>query len=149
LRQQNDTTRCTDFPENELLGAIQTCPQLNDIVSGFTGWHFAIVDLREVLVFQLIVRIDDMETRGFFFQECQEQIYEICFPTERPIKFAQIQDARGYTISSLNPNFGISTVPLNPGQSIMLSVATHPSSPPVPLPALEASEASEASNLYV
>ncbi len=130
-------TSTDPFPEleqSDLLEAIKARPQMNIIVNGFTSWHFAMVDLREVLAFQPVVRIDDLETRWSAFQECQEQVYEICFPTERPIKFAQIQDERGYTISSLNPNFSIGTVPFNPSQPIFLNVANDPSLPPVQLP---------------
>lgn len=131
-------TSTDPFPEleqSDLLEVIKARPQMNIIVHGFTNWRFAMIDLREVLAFQPMARIDDLETRWSAFQECQEHIYEICFPAERPIKIAQIQDERGYTISSLNPNFGIGTVPFNPGQPIFLNVASDPSLPPVQMPA--------------
>ncbi len=131
-------TSTPHFPkleQNELLEAIKARPQMNAVVNGFADWHFAMVDLRDILAFQPVVRIDGLERRWSAFQECQEQIYEICFPTEQPIKILQIQDAQGYTISSLNPNFGIGTVPLNPNQPIVLNVAGDPSQPPVSVPA--------------
>ncbi len=96
-------------------------------MSGFTDWHFAIVDLREVLAFQLIVRIDDMETRWFFFQECQEQIYEICFPTERPIKFAQIQDARAGTRLAVSTRILVSALSLSLPRSVYHAECCHSS----------------------
>jgi hypothetical protein len=126
------------FPEleqNDLLEAIKARPQTNIVANGFANWRFEMVDLREVLAFQPVVRIDDLETHWSTFQECQERVYEICFPAERPIKIVQIQDERGYTISSLNPNFSIGTIPFNPSQPIFLNIASDPSLPPVQMPA--------------
>src|SRR5260370_39844854 len=47
-----------EIEENPLLAAVRMRPETDQICAGFADWHFAQVNLREVLTFQPTIRLD-------------------------------------------------------------------------------------------
>jgi hypothetical protein len=103
------TNPLLDLEVNAFLEAISARPEMHQIVAGWK-WRFAQVDLREVLTFQPIIRVDDLSNRIPSASLSQEQLYELCFPSNElaaPEEIVLELTDSGYIINTLNPNMRI------------------------------------------
>jgi hypothetical protein len=138
------TNPITEIEENALIKEIKTRPEIYQITSGLEP-HFTLVNLKEILTFQPLVRIDNLESRVGYASLSQEQLYELCFPSAQlvsPIEINVLPDDRGFVVHTLNPNFRV--VPWHSIDSPLISrqqlpnigVPFHPTHPPIQVPLL-------------
>lgn len=68
-------------------------------------WHPAMIDLRKILAFQPIVRVDDLDDRIGIALNDPDALLELCFPSGRNIAASFETNPQGYTITTTNPHF--------------------------------------------
>jgi len=97
-------------------------------------WQPAMVDLERLLSFQKVVVIEGLEERLGSTPPSIDELFELCLPLHQPAPPASAltdPDAKGFTVSSLNPNLR-----LFPAQVGEAQVSPAPGQAPVPMQAL-------------
>ncbi|MBA2397012.1 MAG: hypothetical protein H0V70_30185 [Ktedonobacteraceae bacterium] len=103
----------SEIDENQLVRIIKERPEYAYIEKEMarTGGNcrIALVNLKEVLAFQPLVRVDHFEA---WQPESlnNERLYELCFPPHRDVSDDEItidRDESGFTISTLDPNIRV------------------------------------------
>jgi hypothetical protein len=135
------TNPILEIEENPLLAAIRMRPETYQICAGFADWHFAQVNLREVLTFQPTIRVDNLKVHVPSASMAQEQLYELCFPSSELASPAEVSielDANGYIVTTLDPNLrivpwhGVGSPLVSPQQPLLpAGIPFHPNIPPV------------------
>ena len=135
------TNLITEIAENELAKTIKARPEFSyaemAIKKAGGNCRIARVNLRDVLAFQHLVRIDNLQSRLIEGVVSDEQLLELCFPLNQPIDANEVTidlDDRGYTITVLDPNIRIlpwSAIPTDtqsplPGGQIQYPSASSP-----------------------
>jgi hypothetical protein len=105
------TNPTIEIDENDLVRTIKARPEYayveTEVTNAGGSCRLAMVNLEEVLAFQPLVRVDHLETRHVQDSLGDAQLYELCFPTSRPISTDEVTvepDNNGYTITTLDPN---------------------------------------------
>lgn len=105
------TDPITEIDENDFVRAIKARPEYayveTEVINAGGNCRFALVNLEEVIAFQPLVRVDQLETRQVQESLDDERLYELCFPASRPISANEVTiepDNNGYTITTLDPN---------------------------------------------
>ncbi len=82
------TNPITEIEDNDLLDAIKVRPETAYLEATIkkmgASCRFAWVNLKDVLVFQPLVRIDDIEDSPIQSRMSDEQLYQVCFPPSLP-----------------------------------------------------------------
>lgn len=103
-----------DLEDGEFLSAIKERPEMAYLEASIKKMgatcRFARVNLKDVLVYQPLVKIDDMEDEPIQNDMSEEQLYQACFPSSLPVTFDEVaiefNDA-GCKITTHNPNIRV------------------------------------------
>jgi hypothetical protein len=108
------TNPITEIEESGLVEAIKARPETayvgTEVIDAGGSWRFAMVNLEEVLASQPLVRVDHLETHQVQGSLSDEQLYELCFPANRPISADEVTIgpvSNGYTVTTLDPNIRV------------------------------------------
>lgn len=110
------TNPITEIEDSESLDAIKERPEtayLEALIKKMGATcHFARVNLKQVLAFQQLVRIDDIEDNLTQNDMSDEQLYQVCFPPSLPIAPHEVTIEFHDTeckITTLDPNIRVFT----------------------------------------
>lgn len=109
------TNPITEIEDSVFLDAIKARPETAYLEAAIkkTGasCRFARVNLKDVLAFQPLVRIDDIENSPIQSGMSEEQLYQACFPPSPPIALHEVTiefNDTGCKITTLDPNIRVS-----------------------------------------
>lgn len=105
-------SRPTYLPTNPIVSEdhpiLERIRSRQDIIKTFASmglnWHVAMIDLRQILSFQPIVRIDDLDGRVSDASKDVELLYELCFPLNVQMEASFETNEQGHTIITSSPN---------------------------------------------
>ncbi len=108
------TNPVSEIEDNDLVKAVKARPEYayieTEVTNSGGSCRLAMVNLKEVLAFQPLVRIDHLEKSHLQCPLSDEQLYELCFPASHPVSTddATIEaNSNGYIITTLDPNIRV------------------------------------------
>jgi hypothetical protein len=91
--------------DNPILDKIRTRP---DIINVFTpaglSWRAVMIDLKQILSFQPIVRVDDLDERVMAASKDPDSLLQLCFPPNVQMEASFETSEQGHTIVTSSPN---------------------------------------------
>jgi hypothetical protein len=94
--------------DDPILDIIRTRPE---IAAAFDQlglpYRSVMIDLKQVLSYQSIVRIDNLDERVTAATKKSDALLELCFPTTMQIEASMEMDGQGYTLTTSNPNLSL------------------------------------------
>ena len=91
--------------DDPILDRIRTRP---DIINSFAPtrlpWRAVMIDLKQILSFQPIVRVDDLDERVVAASKDIDSLYQLCFPPNAQMEASFETNEQGHTIITSSPN---------------------------------------------
>jgi hypothetical protein len=99
--------------DDPILDKIRTRP---DIINAFNpaglSWRTVMIDLKQVLSFQPIVRVDDLDERVTAVNKDTDSLLQLCFPPNVQMEASFEMNEQGYTIITSSPNLTYIPTPI-------------------------------------
>lgn len=105
LRPRYTPTNPIVSEDDSILDRIRTRPDIINIFAP-TGlpWRAVMIDLKQVLSFQPIVRVDDLDERVMAASKDIDSLYQLCFPSNVQMEASFETSEQGHTIITSSPN---------------------------------------------